>query len=177
MKSTRLRLFFALGCPCGLAKAISAWRDELHLVGRPVATANLHLTLAFLGSQPPERVPELQQIAAALHPPAFDLHLDRLRWRRNGLLYLGPSRLPDGLLNLAAALHSALREIGIPPDSRPFQAHLTLMRGCRRRPLTASPSFDWPVNHFALFVSEQSGENLDYRQLHQWPLLPEDQPL
>ncbi|MBF3346235.1 RNA 2',3'-cyclic phosphodiesterase, partial [Pseudomonas aeruginosa] len=47
-----LRLFFALPCPPPLAERIGRWRDDRPLPGRQVATANLHLTLAFLGQVP-----------------------------------------------------------------------------------------------------------------------------
>lgn len=48
-----LRLFFALPCPPPLAERIGRWRDDRPLPGRQVATANLHLTLAFLGQVRP----------------------------------------------------------------------------------------------------------------------------
>ncbi len=174
MKSERLRLFFALDCPPKLARAIGRWRDDLRLAGRAVATENLHLTLAFLGSQPPSRVSELQQIAAAMQLPGFDLHLDRLQRRRNGLLYLAPSQPPEALLTLAAALHKGLREIGVSLDERPFHAHLTLMRRCPRRPPDTNPAFDWPVSHFALFASAQGSQGCLYQRLRQWPLWRSD---
>lgn len=177
MKSQRLRLFFALDCPPKLASAIAGWRDALYLAGRAVAAENLHLTLAFLGNQPPSRVAELQQLAATLQLPGFDLHLDRLQRRRNGLLYLAPSQVPEALLALATALHKGLGEIGVSLDERPFHAHLTLMRRCPRRPQDASPAFDWPVSHFSLFASEQGSQGCRYQRLQQWPLWRSDTAL
>ncbi|MEX6502820.1 RNA 2',3'-cyclic phosphodiesterase [Pseudomonas zhanjiangensis] len=173
MQCERLRLFFALDCPSGLASAISHWRDGLHLPGRPVATDNLHLTLAFLGSQPLTRLAELRQVAASLHLPGFVLHLDRLQQRRNGLLYLAPSQPPEALLTLADSLQQALRELGIALDERAFHAHLTLMRRCPRRPAAAAPSFTWTVDHFCLFASQQASQGINYHRLQQWPLLPQ----
>jgi 2'-5' RNA ligase len=170
MKSDTLRLFFALDCPPELAEAIVTWRDSLQLSGRPVATANLHLTLAFLGQQPRARVPELLSLAASLRVPAFELHLDRLVRRRNGLVYLAPSQPVDGLQDLAQALRDALLAAGIGLENRPFLAHLSLLRHCPWLPPEASPSFDWSATHFALFASEPRGRDTNYRQLQQWPL-------
>ncbi len=172
MESERLRLFFALACPHELAKAICLWRDALQLPGRPLAPENLHLTLAFLGSQPSSRLAELRQVAGSLQLPGFELHLDQLRRRRSGLLYLTPSEPPGALLTLAGALQQGLREIGIRLDERPFHAHLTLMRRCSRRPVDAHPAFTWPVHHFALFASEPGPQGSVYQRLQQWRLDP-----
>ncbi len=56
MPDRSLRLFFALPCPPPLAERIGRWRDSRPLSGRQVATANLHLTLAFLGPVPSSRL-------------------------------------------------------------------------------------------------------------------------
>ena len=174
MTSDALRLFFALHCPPALAASIATWRDSLQLSGRPVAQANLHLTLAFLGQQPRARVAELLSLAATLQLPAFDLHLDRLVRRRSGLVYLAPSQAPDGLLELAQTLRDALLTAGIPLENRPFLAHLSLLRHCPRLPPAATPSFDWPATHFALFASERAPCGSQYQQLQQWPLWRND---
>ncbi|WP_079202368.1 RNA 2',3'-cyclic phosphodiesterase [Pseudomonas sp. CC6-YY-74] len=171
MKNDVLRLFFALGCPPELAEAIVTWRSNLHLHGRPVATANLHLTLAFLGQQPRARVMELQDLAGELRATAFDLHLDRLDRHRNGLLYLAPSPTPEALLELVEQLCSNLSSAAIQLESRPFRAHLSLLRHCPMQPIDANPCFDWPVTRFSLFASEQNTRGTHYRQLHTWPLL------
>ncbi|NQD94521.1 RNA 2',3'-cyclic phosphodiesterase [Pseudomonas sp. CrR25] len=174
MKNDALRLFFALDCPPQLAVAIAAWRDELRLGGRPVATANLHLTLAFLGQQPRARLAELMQIGASLHAPAFDLHLDRLVRRRNGLLYLTSSQPSSGLLELAERLRNALLEVGFDLECRPFFAHVSLLRHCPKLPPGLTPSFDWPARYFTLFASEQGPSGIRYRQVDQWPLWRND---
>ncbi|MBS0976282.1 2'-5' RNA ligase family protein, partial [Serratia rubidaea] len=50
MSSSR-RLFFALPLPDSLQQQVIRWRADAFAPqdGRPVAAANLHLTLAFLG--------------------------------------------------------------------------------------------------------------------------------
>jgi 2'-5' RNA ligase len=171
MKDDVLRLFFALGCPLELAEAITTWRSSLHVHGRPVAAANLHLTLAFLGQQPRARVAELQGLADGLRATAFELHLDRLGRHRNGLLYLAPSHTPEALLELVERLCSNLSSAAIQLDNRPFRAHLSLLRRCPMQPIDANPCFDWSVTRFSLFASEQSTRGTHYRPLHTWPLL------
>ncbi|RJG09624.1 RNA 2',3'-cyclic phosphodiesterase [Pseudomonas cavernicola] len=172
MSTPPLHLFFALACPPDLARNITAWRDDLQLDGRPVAASNLHLTLAFLGSQPRGRLGDLKALAAGLQAPAFNLQLDSLcRWR-NGLLYLAPSQPPAALLALAQRLRDDLLSAGFSLESRPFHVHLTLTRRCPLFPADANPSFDWPVSEFALFASENTARGTHYRLLERWQLHP-----
>lgn len=125
MPDRSLRLFFALPCPPPLAERIGRWRDDRPLPGRQVATANLHLTLAFLGQVPSARLEALLDMAAAIEAAPFDLYLDRLlRWR-NGILLLAPSQPPGALLRLRRALRSGLAELELPVETRSFSAHLT----------------------------------------------------
>lgn len=120
MPDRSLRLFFALPCPPPLAERIGRWRDDRPLPGRQVATANLHLTLAFLGQVPSARLEALLDMAAAIEAAPFDLRLDRLlRWR-NGILLLAPSQPPGALLRLRRALRSGLAELELPVETRPF---------------------------------------------------------
>lgn len=176
MPTDTLRLFFALPCPPELAEALCLWRDGLALGGKPVAADNLHLTLAFLGQQPRARLEELQLLAAGIEAPPFDLQLDRLGGHR-GTLWLEPARLPEALSALAGELQQRLLAAGIPLDTRPFRAHLTLLRHAGARPAQASPDFAWPVERFVLCASENTARGVRYRELGSWPLVPGLQPL
>ena len=169
MPSDTLRLFFALPCPPELAESIGTWRAGLALGGRPVAADNLHLTLAFLGQQPRARLEELQLLAAGVEQAPFRLHLDRLGGHR-GTLWLEPAEMPAALGNLARDLQQRLLAAGITLDTRPFRAHLTLLRHAGARPAGASADFDWPVERFALYASEPTARGVRYRELGGWPL-------
>lgn len=177
MSSESLRLFFALPCPPEVAEAICTWRDGLALGGRPVPAANLHLTLAFLGQQPAARLEELQLLAAGVEASPFELRLDRLGGGRQGLLWLEPSQMPAALAALAAELQQRLQTIGIPPERRAFRAHLTLLRHAGARPSESQPDFAWPVERFALYLSQPVQRGVRYRELGSWPLRPGLAPL
>ncbi len=174
MKVETLRLFFALDCPAPLAECIASWREGLRLRANPVAPANLHLTLAFLGQQPAECLAQLRALAAAIAAPRFELCLDRLKRRRNGLLYLAPSQPPAALKQLADDLQQRLLARGFDLDNRPFFPHLTLARRCHRLDSQDQPSFDWPVKDFVLMASELGRQGPEYHRLGRWPLLPND---
>lgn len=168
-----LRLFFALPCPPEQAAAICQWRAGQALPGRPVPEANLHLTLAFLGTQPASLLPELYRLAQTLHCPTFELRLEHLDSLGHGFICLRPSRTPVALDQLASLLREALFEHGLVlPDSRAFVPHLTLTRQAPQRLHGQAPLFTWPVERFGLYQSYNDAEGVHYRELASWPLLP-----
>ena len=171
MNDKSLRLFFAIPCPAAQAEAICRWRDSQQLPGRPVPPANLHLTLAFLGAQPPAALELLQRLAGTLHCAPFELCLDRLERIGHGFLCLRPEQTPETLEQLETRLRQTLLEHGLmPPDSRPFLPHLTLLRQSPARPCTVAPTFAWPVERFGLYASESGADGVHYRELASWPL-------
>lgn len=172
MSTPPLRLFFAIPCCPQLVDEIIDWRARTPIDGKPVAPENLHLTLAFLGSQPRGQLETLETLAASLHGTRFTLHLDRLARWKNGLLHLAPSTLPAALLELEQGLRERLLATGFQLESRPFKPHLTLARHCPRLPAAETPTFDWPATEFALFASENTAKGSRYHALGRWPLRP-----
>ncbi|MFS2126226.1 RNA 2',3'-cyclic phosphodiesterase [Pseudomonas sp. Pseusp97] len=169
MTTPPLRLFFALPCPPELARRIAAWRDALQLDGQPVAQANFHLTLAFLGSVPRGRKAELRAIGERLPRQGFDLQLDHIARWHNGILHLAPSDVPAALHGLVHTLREELRAGGFEVEQRPFHPHITLARHARHAPL-ASASFLLPAQAVTLFSSENSPTGVRYRAIGEWPL-------
>lgn len=98
------RLFFAIDLPDEARAQIIAWR-AVHFAsedGRPVAAANLHLTLAFLGNVSNDKQRALAQLAGRIRQPGFTLHLnDAGQWLRSRVVWLGMRQPPRGLLQLA----------------------------------------------------------------------------
>ncbi len=151
---------------------IVGWRDSLSLAGQPVMPADLHVTLAFLGQQPLDRLPVLEQIAAPLRATRFHLQLDQLQQWHSGLMVLTPSQAPEALLHLQAELQRHLLAAGLPVESRPFRPHLTVLRRALTVPLTVPPSFAWTAQKWGLFASEPGSAGPRYRLVKSWPLLP-----
>ncbi|AWM59127.1 RNA 2',3'-cyclic phosphodiesterase [Stutzerimonas stutzeri] len=170
MSEESLRLFFALPCPPEQATAICAWRDGQAFDGRPVAEANLHMTLAFLGAQPKERLEALLTMASGIEGTAFDLRLDRLTTIGKGFICLQPSTTPQALPKLVATLAEHLAALGVVLDSRPFLPHLTLSHQARSRPQKPSPDFNWYADRFVLYRSRNTEDGVHYDELGSWPL-------
>jgi RNA 2',3'-cyclic 3'-phosphodiesterase len=114
--------------------------------GRPVPAGNLHVTLAFLGSVPERRLPELAEVAGEAAEPlrlalasensqgnALELAFDHLEyWRGAQLLCAMPAEPPALVAALAGILQDLLLGRGFAPDLKPFRPHVTVVRKVTR---------------------------------------------
>jgi len=170
------RVFFALWPPeavaGGLAAIAAAFAKQTG--GRPTRRETIHLTLAFLGDIPVERLPELQRLASEVHAAPFDLTLDRFGiWQHNRLLWAGCESLPL-LAGLASNLKTRLLEAGfaVADAKRPFAPHVTLVRKVSNleTPLLAAEALRWHCREFVLVRSRLSVEGSAYEVLARFPL-------
>lgn len=142
--------------------------------GRPIPPENFHVTVAFLGSVPGARLPELEPIAArvAMSGQPFSLTLDRLEyWHKAQLLCATASATPPVAITLATALKRELTDAGFAPDLKPFRAHVTLARKVSRltRQLDVH-SVVWTFDALSLIESETRPEGSLYSVLKSWTL-------
>jgi RNA 2',3'-cyclic 3'-phosphodiesterase len=136
----RLRLFCALRLPGEVVEDIVRWQARELPHGRIVPPANLHLTLAFLGSRDAGEVPA---IAAALHDACAEggelyLRVHGYRETRSvGMLTL--TDRAGRAAALAERLFDGLEAIGAySREQRPWLPHLTVLR-FRERPRLRPP--------------------------------------
>lgn len=181
----RIRLFFALWPPVEAASTLHAWAEAAHVKaetaqprsgGRVTRASTLHLTLAFLGDLPSDRVASLIDCARRVHCAPFDLRLDEGRWwEHNRIVWAGPQALSASLRDLAAQLDLRLKEAGYRTEKRDFRAHVTLVR---RASFAASgaealPPFspvEWRADEFVLVRSVLSPQGPAYSTLARFPL-------
>lgn len=141
--------------------------------GRVVLSENLHLTLAFLGDVPLDRMAVLDALASDLHVPVFDLTLDtRGYWRHNRIVWVGAVRSPAPLLDLAQRLARTLRGQGFRHDKREYAPHVTLVRDARRAPASAAPVIVWPMADFVLVRSTPGARRSNYEIVKRYPFTP-----
>ncbi|HET7572217.1 MAG TPA: RNA 2',3'-cyclic phosphodiesterase [Gaiellaceae bacterium] len=133
----RLRLFLALRLPDEALDEVEAWqRAELPGGVRLVPRADLHVTLAFLGSRP---AGELAAVAAELRGAAAgardQLRLTPVRYRETrsvAMLVLEDEQ--DRAAALAADVQERLERLGVfRREPRPWLPHVTVAR-FRQRP-------------------------------------------
>lgn len=128
-----MRLFVALPLPTDVAVEAASVLPDLPGLRR-VRPEHLHITLAFLGAVPDERLDDViaaSREAAARQSP-FTVTLEGVgRFPESGVprvVWMGIVQGATESSNLAAALRRALSERGIPFDAKPFRAHVTLAR-------------------------------------------------
>ncbi|MGZ5046084.1 MAG: RNA 2',3'-cyclic phosphodiesterase [Usitatibacter sp.] len=167
-----MRLFFALWPGERVRGELSRVADSLAsgAGGRAVPAAKIHLTLAFLGEVPPERVGAALAAAAATRARRFEIVLDEVgSFRKARVGWAGCRRAPILLLELQSSLREALRECGFALEDRPFAAHVTLVRKIASPVASAAmPSIRWRPRDFVLVRSD--GATGRYEVLETWPL-------
>ena len=174
------RLFFALWpdeeARSALARATA--KAVRHCGGRPVPAANLHATLAFLGSVPQGRIPQLKRTArelAAEFAPAAPLALsfDRLaHWPRPQILCALAGGETPAALALATALREALVAAGFTPDLKPFEGHVTVARKVTRFPdAPLARPVVWLFESFALVDCRTESGGPIYSVVESYPLV------
>lgn len=188
------RLFFALWPDQAMRAAmVRATRKAALAAGRPVPAANLHVTLAFLGSIPGRRLGELGEVArasAALPEGRLELALDHLEyWRPARLLCALPTERPEAIAALARRLQDELVARGFVPDRKrsrsveiditsPFRPHVTLARKVYRSPRTIEMQpVTWSFTDFVLVDSRTLPEGPVYTVLEKFPSISESSPI
>jgi 2'-5' RNA ligase len=185
-----VRLFVAIPLPSDVAARASALLPEALPALRRVKAENLHVTLAFLGWTPDERLPDVAaaaaEAAAAVAPfvLAFEGAAGRFPERgRPRVVWLGIGAGLDSVRRLGERVGLALRERSVPFDDRPLAAHLTLARVrddaslAEARTVAAAlealavPRLETEVREITVFESVLSPRGPRYTARAQAPLL------
>lgn len=178
-----MRLFFALPLPEGPRLALADLRTDIGKA-RWVPREQLHVTVRFLGEVGDEAASGIIERVerAGAHWPA-------LRVAVRGLGVFGSRERPrvlwaaidpaDGVRLIAADVEACVRDAGLPPEERPFTAHVTLARLTRpdRRALKAllernarfaSEAFEVP--ELILYRSTLTGSGAIHEPLHRFAI-------
>jgi 2'-5' RNA ligase len=135
----RLRLFLGLRLPDDALDRLEHWQHE-HLSGRVVPRANLHVTLAFLGSRPAAEVSRLAGVLAEAARDAGPIEFSARRYRETrsvGMVVLDDPTGEGG--RLADRVFGGLEELGVyEREKRPWLPHITVLR-FRSPPRLAPP--------------------------------------
>jgi 2'-5' RNA ligase len=180
---TALRLFFALWPSAqqqqAMSRACAACVADSG--GRPIPEGNLHVTLAFLGSVDPSRLPQLREAVHGLaastpaHPGPLQLQFQSLEyWSRPQILCATANAAMPGscrALTLAAGIKQATLAAGFAPDLKPFRAHVTVARKVADAPQARPMApVTWNCDAFALMASTTGASGSAYSVLESYPL-------
>ncbi|WP_183360161.1 RNA 2',3'-cyclic phosphodiesterase [Geomonas limicola] len=125
------RLFIAIDIPHAIKEDLSQLTGEVP-GARWVPPDQNHLTLRFIGDVDPPVSAALKKVLASLSFLPFPLELRGVGHFPPGrrpprVLWVGIVETPQ-LFQLQLNVELAVQEAGIPPEERPFSAHLTLAR-------------------------------------------------
>ena len=132
-----VRTFVCLQLPPLARDRLAATQQRLQESGAQVSWVrphNIHLTLKFLGSVPPERLQDVVRGVrrAAVPAPPIHLELTELGCFPNRqaprIIWAGLKQLPGELEILQQRVEKELVGAGFSPQSRPFSPHFTLGR-------------------------------------------------
>jgi RNA 2',3'-cyclic 3'-phosphodiesterase len=188
-----VRVFAALDVPEAVCAALTDLSGRLKNTcpsARWVRLEGVHITLKFIGEVPP---PQLEAICEALGDlPNFATIATRFAGlgffpsaRRPRVFWAGVEAGPH-LAELAAAIEMKLEPLGIPPEKRAFQPHLTLARleppqGTQALSVAVeslgAPEFGSATfEEFHLYQSVLKRSGAEYTRLMTYPLHREPAP-
>jgi len=194
-----VRLFIALDIDEEIRQRIGRFLEGVSgfaADARWVRLESLHITLKFIGEQPPEMVSTLQKKLSGVSAPPFSLTYAGIGFfptaKSARVFWIGVQADPE-LQRLAAAVDDATAQLGIPKEDRAFSPHLTLARksggsGAPRRrkddgpnrvfqrlqeKLATMPAPEFgtmTAREFFLYQSQLSRSGSRYTKLHAFPL-------
>ena len=185
----KIRSFVAILLSEEIRDAVASLIESLRPFGRSVAwvkTENLHLTMKFLGHQPPETLSQVKERLAEVAKNAgpFELSFVGLGGfpdlRRPRVLWVGSCEGAENAIALAQKIDESLFRCGLPREERPFSPHLTIGRLKNPRdaqPLSTTlaeahsrPLGRMSVSAIHLMRSDLSPHGAHYSILHAFPL-------
>ncbi|MFN8544192.1 MAG: RNA 2',3'-cyclic phosphodiesterase [Candidatus Binatia bacterium] len=190
-----LRCFVAIDLPDELRAAVAQAQRALRREAGPadvrwVDPGALHLTLAFLGAVGERQRAPIEAALRALAESHAPLALAAAGLgafpspRRARVVWVGIAGGAGALARLAVDVEAALAQLGFPPESRPFQGHVTLGRVRRPDGLSrlaaaieagAGTSFGaWTAREIVLYQSRLGPTGAVYVPLAHVPLGPRD---
>jgi len=171
-----MRLFIAVNFSDELKGRILRIQEQLRSQstrGSFTRPENLHLTLAFLGETPEEKVNVLSAIIDTINSPSFDITFNRtgcFTHSRKELWWIGAEQGSPEVSSLKSIHDKLIRDLldaGFHVDQRPFNVHITLAREVRHLdPIVLDcPEIILKVDRVSLVKSEHLRGVLTYTEL------------
>ncbi len=99
---------------------------------KPVERENIHLTLRFLGEIPVALIDEIYKVMLSVKAEPFEIEIRGVgafpRITSPRVIWVGVVEGADKLKEIHKQLETGLRKLGIRPDSKGFEPHITIAR-------------------------------------------------
>ena len=172
-----MRLFAAVNFSDEIKRQILIVQEQLRsraLSGNFSRSENFHITLAFLGETPEEKLESLFGIIDKIEAPAFEIRFNStgcFTHSRKELWWIGADRNSSGfpvLLSIHKQLLTRLLAAGFHVDTRPFNAHITLGREIKHSGpiILDKPDIKLNANRVSLMKSEHVRGVLTYTEIY-----------
>lgn len=177
------RLFVAIDVPDSHVDALRQLEDT-SLEARWTPAHQFHLTLRFIGDVDEGAVDAIRSTLASVPGAMLTVRaggLDVFPSRRRPRVLVVPVEADSSLVRLQRAIDGRLHALGIEPDSRPFNPHITVARLTRASPqsvrgyLRTHASFSLPpfeVDAFYLYESTLSSTGAVHERIGTFSLAP-----
>ena len=137
--------------------------------GHAVDRRNWHITLAWIGDYPEDRIPQLLKRADEIDFEPFRLSFDRLDfWARPRIASLTAATVPEELHSVVTELENVLQDEGVVKETRTYRPHITVSRNARTfttERLAQRTSIEW--SSFELVESVPGRDGAFYRPVKQ----------
>lgn len=183
-----MRLFVALEIPSAVRENFAALLKSLRAVSsqpRWVRPENLHVTLKFIGEASPTKLDALRETLASVRSDrAVTLDFRGLGFfpnEKQPRVFWAGIEASSNLKTLGSDIDRATGKLGIPPEQRPFEPHLTL---ARFRPLALPENLRAAIqenvardfgslhtNQFHLIESKLKSSGAEYTTLESFPIV------
>ncbi|MGS0680294.1 RNA 2',3'-cyclic phosphodiesterase [Shewanella sp. 125m-7] len=172
MSTTTQRVFLGFSLNSAQTEQITAIQTQLPNSVRLVPSANLHMTLAFLGAASPTQIKTLIDSVDKMSKPTFSVTLDTLaHWSKPKILCLKGDATDSGLRQFAQDAQLIAAELGLHCSEHSFNPHITLSRkamaeasGVHYHAMRLQPL------QLQLFESYPGLNGVEYPTLHSWEL-------
>lgn len=176
------RLFVAIPIPPEVRQAVDGWREGLHLPGRLVPPAKLHVTLRFIGEVDAvgrDRV--LAALDTSPFPGPFSFRIGAIgAFPKPSKATVAWAALDDrdgAMAGLASVVDEAVASAGLGHEDRPFRPHLTLSRirpprNLREVLATSALGAKVMVDEIVLYRSRFVEGSVTYDPLERFSLAP-----
>ena len=172
-----MRLFIAVNFDTETIEKLLEVQDRLRQLGKGNFSRkeNLHLTLAFIGEVPAERLEDVKAAMDQVKFPSMELTFHDV-----GYFVTGRER-PAQLWKISLkynrkleAVHNelirVLKEAGFSPDAKSFKPHVTLARELHVKDWDKKEllpeAFSTKADHMSLMLSERIDGKLTYTELY-----------
>ncbi len=135
--------------------------------GNAVDRRSWHVTLAFIGDFPVQRLPELHEVSGHVVIESFRLRFDRMEfWARPRIAVLAAPTVPAELQALVDGLNQRLQAAGVRTEDRTYRPHITVVKKARpfaTERLAQAAVTEW--SGFELIESVPGAGGVTYRPL------------